>query len=150
MSIIEVLLRLGCGLVAWLVVYTHCIWTATLFVTGCDSDGDSLWRLLLGFAPFTVGFCLLLNITSKLVEVHRILVWASAPLLLFVPLALRAIWPTFTGATLEGGGICGVSPVPDWHLWWAPVQFGVMAVIVGAAARSWMLNRRIETSRGAA
>jgi len=145
MRIIEVLLRLGCGLVAWMVIYTHCIWTATLFVTGCESDGDNLWRLLLGFAPFTIGFCLLINTTHKLTEVHKILKWLAIPLILFVPLALRAIWSTFTTATLQGLPICTGSEILSWHFWWAPVQFFVQVLIVAMVIRMWLKERK-ETS----
>ena len=144
MKIIEVLLRLGCGLVAWMVIYTHCIWTATLFVTGCESDGDSLWRLLLGFAPFTIGFCLLVNVTNKLQEVHKILIWAAVPLVLLIPLALRAIWPTLVNSTLGSYPICDGTPLAGWHFWWAPVQLLVMLVIVAAVGRMWLIQRRKE------
>ena len=106
MSLIEVLLRLGCSLVGWMVIYTHCIWTATLAVVGCDPDGDHLWRLLFGFTPLVLGFCFLLNTTHKIPEVHRILIWLSAPLILLVPLAIRGILPTLAGSTVDGGPIC--------------------------------------------
>ena len=133
-------------MVAWMVIYTQCIWTATLFVTGCESDGDNLWRLLLGFAPFTLGFCLLLNVTHKLPEVHKILIWLSAPLILFVPLALRAIWPSLVNSTLGGTSICPGDTPAGWHFWWAPAQLFVQGVICFAVTRMWLLNRRAQAS----
>ena len=146
MRLIEVLLRLGCGMVAWMVIYTHCIWTATLFVTGCEADGDNLWRLLLGFAPFTLGFCLLLNVTQKLTEVHKIIIWLSVPLVLFVPLSLRAIWPSLINSTFDGMAICAGDAPADWHFWWAPVQLFVTAAIVVAVARVWILRQSMQNS----
>ncbi len=133
------LLRLGCALVAWMVLYTHCIWLATLSVTGC-ADGDHLWRLLLGFAPFTLGFCLLLNVSRRLIEVHRILVWLSVPLVVVIPLALHALWPTLQTATLSGDAICIADSAPGWHFWWAPVQLIVIAGILVAVGFSWRLR----------
>lgn len=141
MRLMEVLLRLGCALVAWMIIYTHCVWLATLNVTGCAADGDNLWRLLLGFAPFTLLFSFLLGVSHKLVEVHRILVWLSVPLIVFVPLALYSIWPTFVTATLSGRAICGPDAAASWHFWWGPAQLVVIGVIVAAVARAWMLRR---------
>jgi hypothetical protein len=124
-------------MVAWMVIYTHCIWTATLNVTGCGDGGDQLWRLLLGFAPFTICFCLLVNVSAKLPDVHRILRWLAAPLAIFIPLALYSIWPTFVRATLGGEPICGSGDIQTWHVWWAPVQLGVIALILWSISKSW-------------
>ncbi len=137
MRIIEVLLRLGVSLVAWMVIYTHCVWTGTLNVTGCGADGDALWRLLMGFAPFTVLFCLLLNVSAKLVEVHRILRWLAVPLAVFLPVALYATWPWFVHATLDDKAICSDSAANTWHVWWAPLQFAVFGLIAWSVWRVW-------------
>ncbi|MEM7077184.1 MAG: hypothetical protein AAF513_01025 [Pseudomonadota bacterium] len=142
MRIIEVLLRLGCALVAWMIVYTHCIWSATLDVVGCGPDADNLWRLLMGFAPFTVGFSLLLGVSARMPSVHSILAWAALPLVLFVPLAVRATWPWFVAATINGEPIC-TAEIAAWHPWWAPIQLAVLLWVSVIATRVFLRRHTI-------
>lgn len=142
MRIIEVLLRLGCALVAWMVIYTHCIWSATLEVVGCGPDADNLWRLLLGFAPFTIGFAALLGVSARLPGVHSILAWGAVPLVVFIPLAVHATWPWFVDATLNSQAICTTQPTA-WHPWWAPVQFAVLIWISFCALRVFLRRNSI-------
>ncbi len=129
MNIAEVLLRLGCALVAWMVVFTHLIWLATLRVTGC-TDGDQLWRLLLGFAVVSIGFSFMLTISRKLREVHDILRWFGVPAAILMLLASVPVWQALTDSTLDGAAICGGPPPAAWHPWWAPVQLVVLAAIL--------------------
>ncbi|MGE0624178.1 MAG: hypothetical protein AB7I04_05495 [Pseudomonadales bacterium] len=137
MSLIEMLLRLGCALVAWMVVYTYCLWLAVLRVTGCGSDGDEFWRLLLGFAPFAAGFSLLLGASKRMPELHRILRWGWVPLVLLVPLALIPVWTTFAAVNLAGEGICSPSAGGLWQRLWAPLQVTTLTVVVVFTARAW-------------
>ncbi|MEE4283624.1 MAG: hypothetical protein V2I41_16910 [Pseudomonadales bacterium] len=137
MSLPEMLLRLGTGLVAWLVIYTHLIWLGTLRIIGCNSDADELWRLLFGFAPIVFGFSWLLLNTKKLPEVHQIIRWFVLPLFLLVPLALIPIWQALSQTTLGGEAICSINPVPWWHKSWAPVQIVTVAWIVVMCWRAW-------------
>ena len=130
MSFAEVLLRLGTALVAWMVVYAYLLWLAALRVSGCDADGDALWRLLLGFAPVAAALSPLVGATRPLADVHRILRWASAPLLLLVPLAAVAIWPTWQRATVAGLDVCAAAPADAWQVWWAPAQLLAVLVIL--------------------
>lgn len=151
MSVIEALLRLGCSMVAWMVIYTHCIWLATLRVTGC-TDGDELWRLLLGFAPITLLFCLLLGSSHKLVEVHRILRWFATPLVILIPLGLVTIWPSLLTSSIDGQAICATDATaleagtvtPSWHIWWAPLQIGTLICISVTAIRNWHLTPKTQ------
>lgn len=131
------LLRLGCSLVAWMVIYTYCLWLAVLRVTGCGPDGDEFWQLLLGFAPFAMGFSLLISASRRLPELHRILRWGFVPLVLLVPLGVLPVWSTFAAVNLEGTGICAPTPIGSWQLWWAPLQFITLAVISLQAFRAW-------------
>jgi hypothetical protein len=137
MTLIDLLLRLGCVLVAWMVVYAHLLWLATVRVIGCDVDGDALWRLLLGFAPFAAAFTFCFDLLRPLEDIHRMLRWATAPLVLLVPLCLRAIWPTWQRATLDGLSICANAPAAWWEALWAPVQLLTLAVIGIMAWRVW-------------
>ena len=135
MSIPDVLLRLGCVLVAWMVIYAHCIWLATLRTIGCGPDGDEMWRLLLGFIPITIGFALLLTAVRKIPEVARILRWAALPLLILVPIATLPVISALKLTTFGGQPICGDFAV--WHTWWAPGQIITLAFISFAAFRAW-------------
>ncbi len=130
------LLRLGCSMVAWLVVYTHLLWLATLRVINCSSDGDAMWRLLLGFAPVALGFATLLQLSRRLPAVHEILRWAAAPLVLLIPLAIAAILPTLTTSTLGAEAICS-EPMQPWHRWWAPLQLFTIGLLCVLAYRAW-------------
>jgi len=122
-----VLLRLGCSLVAWMVLYTHCIWLATLRVVGCGPDGDELWRLLLGFAPIALGFSFLISAIQQQREVAQIMRWLAAPFVLLIPLAIWPVITTFTATTLDSESICNTHAW--WHTWWAPVQLLTLGVI---------------------
>lgn len=137
MPLIDMLLRLGCVMVAWMVVYAHLLWLATVRVIGCDVDGDALWRLLLGFAPIAVGFTLCFDLLRPLEDIHRTLRWASAPLLVLVPLCLAAVWPTWQRATVDGLSICATLPAGWWEALWAPTQLATLAVISTMAWRVW-------------
>ena len=66
MRFAEVFLRLGCALVARMMLYAHFVWLAALRSVGCGPDGDELHRLLLLLVPATVGFALLLRVTRPL------------------------------------------------------------------------------------
>ncbi len=65
----EVLLRLGCHLVGWLIIYSHCIWLGLIPQIGCGPEGEELYRLSLGFSPLVIGAALLLGLANKLTSV---------------------------------------------------------------------------------
>ncbi|MEQ8483181.1 MAG: hypothetical protein RIB46_02345 [Pseudomonadales bacterium] len=137
MSFAEVALRLGTCLVAWMVIYAYLLWVAVLRVSGCDADGEALWRLLLGVAPAAALAAGLVGLTRPISEVHELLRWGRLPLLLLLPLSLAGIWPTFERVTVSGLAICGPGPAPIWQAWWAPLQLlALTAVIVIAWRRS--------------
>jgi len=136
MTVAEVLLRIGCTIVAWLLLYTHCLWLSVVQQVGCGSDADALWRLLLGLIPITVTFGLLIGAANKVSSVQATLRLGAIPLLILLPLALSAVWPTFTTSTLGNQPICGIRDVA-WHQWWAPVQLAVLVFIGVIAYRNW-------------
>ena len=135
MNVAETLLRLGCALVAWMVVLAHLVWLLALRNVGCDADGDNLWRLLFGFAAFTIGFAFLLPVSRKLREVHDILRWLAVPTGLLLLLALFPVWQAFSASTLGGAPIC--TEQAAWHLWWAPVQLLAMSALGWNLWRVW-------------
>lgn len=111
-----------------MVVYTHCIWLATLRVIGCGPDGDELWRLLLGFVPFAVGFAFLLVAIRRSLEVARILRWLAVPFVALMPLAAIPVVSALSASTLGSQPICG-DDLAWWHIWWAPVQIVALTII---------------------
>jgi hypothetical protein len=131
------LLRLGCSLVGWMVVYAYCLWLATLRVVGCGADSDEFWRLLLGLAPCAVGFALLTGVSGRLTEIQQILRWGFVPLIVLIPLALLPVWSTFAAVNLGGAGICSSEPSGSWQLWWAPLQFVALTLIAVVVFRVW-------------
>ena len=122
MKFAEVFLRLGSSLVAWMMLYAYVLWLAVLNTLGCGPDGDEMHRLLLGMAPAACGFALLLRVTRSMPEVHSIIRWLAAPLLLLMPLALISIWSVFTRASVESLSICANNSAVMWERAWAPVQ----------------------------
>lgn len=136
MIIAEVLLRIGCSIVAWLVIYTHCLWLALTWRLGCQADGDELWRVLLGLAPITMLFSLISGASRKVHSVHNSIRWGAAPLVILVPLGFMAIWPVFSSVNLGSNGICSIEP-KAWHPWWAPLQLVTLGVILLMAWRNW-------------
>ena len=120
---------------AWLVLYTHCIWLATLRVVGCTADGNELWRLLMGFAVFAFGFCFLLPAVNRLREVARIMRWLALPFGVLIPLAAWPVMTALQSTTLGGEPICGIDAA--WNTWWAPVQLVTLLFIAYGVAHTW-------------
>lgn len=129
MTFAELVLRLGVALVAWMLLIAYFLWLAALNASGCDADGDALWRLLLACAPLAALVSPLVGATRPIDDVHRILRWGWVPLALLAPLALAAVWPTWQRATLIGLAVCGDGAAPAWQVWWAPVQALAMTAI---------------------
>lgn len=127
MRFAEVFLRLGCSLVAWMLVFTYAVWVAALHAMSCGPDGDAMHRLLLGLAPFTVAMALLLRLTRPFADIHRMLSYLGIPLLLLLPFAARNVWNVFDRTWLEGLAICSADAPGTVHQIWAPAQF--LAVI---------------------
>lgn len=137
MQFSEVFLRLGCALVAWMMLYAHFVWLAALGNIDCGPDGDELHKLLLGLVPVTIGFTFLLRTTRPLEEIHRILRWLSVPL---APLMLAGTYHVLVISRevyATGQGICSPGAAPTWHQLWGPAQ--LLAIIVSAAMilRAW-------------
>lgn len=124
------LLRVGCSLVGWMVIYAHFLWLATLRVVGCSQDGDEFRRLLFGLAPIAFGFSCVIGVSRKLPSIHLILRWGFLPLAVLIPLALWPSWTTFVSVNIDGHGICTLESQGVWQPVWAPLQ---LLVLVGIA-----------------
>ena len=127
----EVFLRLGCALVAWMMLFAHFVWLSALGAIGCGPDGDELHRLLLAFAPATIGFAFMLGMTRPLVDVHRILRWLGVPLAALMTLGAYQSLLVMRGIRSTGLGICSPESAATWHQIWGPAQ--LLAIVVSAA-----------------
>lgn len=134
----EVFLRLGCTLVAWMMMYAHILWLAALYAMGCGPDGDEMHRVLLGLAPFTIGFAFALRLTRPFADIHRILRWLAVPLIILVPLALRSIWYAFERVNLQSLAICGGAEAVGWQMYWPSLQFATVLLVAYMVVKVWL------------
>jgi len=133
MRLAEVLLRLGCNLVGWMIIYSHCIWLGVIPQIGCGTEGDELFRLSLGFSPIAIGAAMLLGLAHKLPTVVGYLKWMALPLILLVPLAAIPILTALDTATFGGIGFCDSIAATGWQRAWGPIQAGTLLIIVAAS-----------------
>ena len=127
----EVFLRLGCALVAWMMLYAHFVWLAALGNIGCGPDGDELHKVLLGLAPVTIGCAFLLRTTRPLGEIHRILRWLGAPLAAIMLAGTYHVLVISRAVYSTGQGFCSPGAATTWQQLWGPAQ--LLAIIVTAA-----------------
>ena len=137
MSFSEVFLRLGCALVAWMMLFAHFIWLAALGSIGCGPDGDQLHALLLGLLPVTIGFAFLLRMTRPLEEIHRILRWLGLPLAAIMLAGSYHVVVISSAVYATGQGICSTSDATTWHMLWGPAQLLAIAVSAAMVLRVW-------------
>lgn len=127
----EVILRIGTALVAWMVVFAYFLWLAVAGRVGCDAEGESLFALLLGAAPFAVLFAFLTRVSRPLKDVHGMLRWLGVGPALLSPFAVITfvfVWRAVHG---RGESLCSAGSPPDWQAYWLPVQ--VVAALVSLA-----------------
>jgi hypothetical protein len=130
----EVFLRLGCALVAWMVLYAHFVWLAVLGNIGCGPDGDELHRVLLGLAPVTIGCAFLLRMTRPLEEIQRILRWLALPLSAFMLAGTYQVFVVSRSVYVTGLGICSAAA---WHQFWGVAQSLAVVVSTAMIIRVW-------------
>lgn len=137
-SLPDMLLRVGSTLVAWMVIYAHLLWLAILPQAGC-SDGDELWRLLLGFAPVAIAFSLLVRAVHVLPGIYAITRFMAIPAGLLMLLAVQPVIGAFSATTLASEPLCAGMPTATWHPYWAPVQIAALLLIAVQCVRAWRL-----------
>lgn len=133
----EVFLRLGTGLVAWIILLTYFIWLGVVGQVGCGPDGDAIHRLVLGVAPFALIAAFLLRMTLALPDVHSILRWGIVLLALLVPSAVMAVWRVAENVWMNERGICGPDAPAVWETVWPFAQIVVIAVVLYRAVASF-------------
>ena len=133
----EVFLRLGCALVAWMMLYAHFLWLAALRNIGCGPDGDELHRVLLLLVPVTIGFAFLIRMTRPIEEVHRILRWLGLPLAALILIGGYQAVSVWRAVHATGLGICSTSEAAAWHQIWGVAQLLVIIISTAMVVRAW-------------
>lgn len=137
MQFSEVFLRLGCALVAWMMLYAHFIWLAALGNIGCGPDGDELHKVLLGLVPVTIGFAFLLRMTRPLGDIHRILRWLGLPLAAIMLAGTYHVLAIARAVYSTGQGICSPGAASTWHQLWGPAELLAILVCAVLLIRVW-------------
>lgn len=133
----EIILRVGMGLVAWMVVVAYFLWLATAGRVGCEADGDAIFALLMGFGPAAAAIAFLLGATAPLPDVHRMLRWvAIVPALLVIP-ASYTLLQVFNTVNRAGESLCAAAPPPTWQIAWVPVQLACAGTCIYLMVRNW-------------
>jgi hypothetical protein len=135
MQFSEVLLRLGCNLVGWLIIYSHFIWLGVIPEVGCGTEGAELYRLALASCPVVILASILLGLAHRLTAVVDYLKWLALPLIVLIPLSISPIAGAMETATLGALDFCGLVPAADWQRAWAPVQIATLTIIIIAVFR---------------
>jgi len=120
-----------------MMLYTHVLWLAALHAVGCGPDGDEMHRLLLGLAPFTVGFASLLRLTRPFTEIQSMLRWLAVPLLLLLPFAVRSLWQVFQSVNLGAAAICASGAPGTWQVLWVPMQLLALSLVAYMLVQVW-------------
>ena len=136
----EIFLRLGCALVAWMMLYAHFVWLSALGAIGCGPDGDELHRVLLGFVPVTIGFAFMLRLTEPMTDVHRILRWLGLPLAVLMTLGGYQAMLVMQSVYSTGSGICSTDAAATWQKIWAPAQLLAIIACAFMIIRAWRIS----------
>lgn len=141
MRFAEVFLRLGCSLVAWMILATWVLWLAALHEMACGPDGDHMHQLLLWLAPLALVATVVQRVTRPFADTHRLLTNLGIPLALLLPFALRNVWGAFSRTALAEQSLCSAAPPESWQLMWAPAQAAILAGVAWMLVREWRNSR---------
>ena len=133
----EVFLRLGLGLVAWILLLTYFLWLGVTGRVGCGPEGVEIYLVLLGLAPVALGGAVLLGATRPLGDVHTILRWGVVLIGLLTPFALLSTWKVFSVVWTAGQGICGPDAPLLWEKLWPVVHLATVAIVLFLLYRNW-------------
>ena len=146
MGLAELLLRLGCSLTGWLVLFTHALWLAVLGTVGCGSDGAQPWLALLWWSPLTLLFAALLPAGFSVPGIAGAL---RLPLMGLLPLLAYAAYTplrVFDSVNVAGRPLCDATA--SWTIAWAPLQLGVIIVVAATTIALWRrAGRRVVPTR---
>ena len=140
MQVAEVLLRVGCGLVAWMVLYAYVIWIAAMGAIDCGPEKEELMRLLLGIAPLAIIGAVSVRVTKPLQEIHNMLRWLGAPLVLLLPFSMMSVWSVLSRVTIGGESFCTNNAPTLWLQSWAPIQLATICLVIWLIVTSGFLR----------
>lgn len=138
----EVILRLACGLVGWLLLFAHGLLLAVVPEADCSPE---LWRTTALFAGFAVVAALLLPAALR---------WRASLRWLAVPAGGLWLYGLFVSAGLLSGSTLGNASLcaslvdlqdpalsSSWERAWAPLQLVAIFFAASQAARYWRGER---------
>lgn len=137
----EILLRLACGLVGWLLVFSHGLILAVLPVATCDDELFATSLVFAGFAALSAAWLL-----PAALEWRAQLRWCALPAAALWAWAVWGAWPLLPETTLGGVDACQVlagrtgtdaGRVPLLQRAWAPLQLLVLGACGRQALRYW-------------
>ena len=137
MRLAEAFLRIGSSLVGWMIIYAHVLWLAVSARVTCGAEGAELFAVLLGLTPLTLIAAPLVLVSRPLEDVHRMLRWLGAPLMLLLPFCLYAVYRVFQTVYGANTSICGDAEAPVWQLWWVPIQLCITVLVAIAIVLAW-------------
>jgi len=139
-AVAEIILKLGCGLVGWLLVFSHGLVLAVTPAADCSTE---LWRASLIFAV-GAGVAALFLLPAALPWAGH-LRWCALPA---AGLWIAGAWlaaPLVATTTFGGQELCAALAgmptaepgAPPWQRAWPPVQFAAIAGCAWQALRYW-------------
>ena len=146
MSFAEILLRLGCLLVGWILLGVHGLVLSVIPSLECASSGDG-WLAALVLGVPAAGVPLLFRYGSGLRDMAATVRWLALPYAGLLVLAARPVFDAFSGTTLAGGPLCAAAPGEmllgaGWLARaWAPLQLLLLAALAWAALRLFLTAR---------
>jgi hypothetical protein len=140
----ELLLRLGCSLTAWLVLFAHTLWLAALGAVGCTSDGAQPWLALLWWTPITLLFAALLRVGLTVPGIAGALRLPTLALLPLLAYAARTPLAVLDAVNVRGQPLCDATGA--WIRIWSPLQLLLVVGIASVVIALWLRARRIVTT----
>ena len=134
MRLSELFLRIGCALVAWMVLFAHFVWLAAVRQIECGPNSDEMYRLLLILLPFTLAAAFLVRLTRPFADVHSMLRWLGLPLAGLMLVGAYNVWLFARGVYFLKLAPCHFGDLQTWHSAWVPAQVIVILVVASAIA----------------
>jgi hypothetical protein len=133
----EIILRLGCALVGWLLLFAHGILLGVVPVADCTPE---LWRATLLFALLGGLAAAILPVGLPWRATLRWLALPALPLLGAGALLAVRLWDGVSGAALCDVLAEAEEPLSGepWQRAWAPIQLAVTLACAVQALRFWL------------
>ena len=142
-------MRIGCALVAWMILFAHFVWLAIITKIDCGPGGDEVFLFLLILAPFAMISALLISVTRPLGDIHGTLQWMAFPLGGLIVIGAFNVWSVAVNIHTTGLSPCSQAEAVTWQFAWAGVQTVTLLIVLVAIVRNWRtarLDRRDSSS----